>query len=125
MPNNIATTSYPIKKIDNLGRIVHITWNDSERTVNTYWTDSNNIKIKYKYYNKDVSFDAYLKNGQNIICYNGTRLDIKLDFLIFNTYWEGFNFKIDNELKKQWIQLIRKVSEKPVNSGHSAKNKKQ
>lgn len=105
-------SEYPIKKKDNLGRLVYIKWNDIERSANVYWDNTENIKIKYKYYNTDVSFDAYDKAGKNVISYNGGRLDIKLDFIYFNNYDNGFNFRISKVFNKKWIEITRKKSRK-------------
>lgn len=107
--------TYPIKKYDHLGRVVYVNWDNIERTANVYWGNTDKVKIKYSYFNNEVSFDVFTQDGINIICYNGIRLDIKLPFIIFNNYNTSFNFHINKEFKKQWLIIIKKhLSEKKI-----------
>lgn len=59
-------SEYPKRYKDNLGRIIYALENEFERTVFMYYKDTNRIKIKYHYINKDVYIDAFSRTGEII-----------------------------------------------------------
>lgn len=61
-----SKNKYPIEYHDKLGRVVYCLSNQFERTVFVYYEDSNRIKVKYQYFNKDVYFDVFSRSGQLI-----------------------------------------------------------
>lgn len=69
---------YPVVKNDSLGRRIYVDWNGAERSIYKYWNDTKSIKIKYRLYHDDASFDAYDKNGKNVISYSCGVLEMKL-----------------------------------------------
>lgn len=56
-------SDYPKRYKDNLGRVIYALENEFERTVFMYYGDTNRIKIKYHYINKDVYIDAFSRTG--------------------------------------------------------------
>lgn len=58
---------FPIRKYDDLKRLIYVDYNGIERIINVYWNDTNKIKIKYRLWNKDTEMEAFDKNGKVII----------------------------------------------------------
>lgn len=54
---------YPIKYKDKLGRLIYLLENEFERVVFVYYGQTDRIKIKYHYINKDVYVDAFSRSG--------------------------------------------------------------
>lgn len=59
-------SDYPKRYKDNLGRIIYALENEFERTVFMYYGNTNRIKVKYHYINKDVYIDAFSRTGEII-----------------------------------------------------------
>ena len=107
--------SYPIKKIDNLGRTTYVDWNGLERSIYKYWTDTKKVKIKYRLYHQESSVDVYDKMGKNIISYTSGTFEINLPRLWSTKSGEIF-FKIEKPRIKEWanISKSKKLHKTPI-----------
>jgi hypothetical protein len=59
-------TTYPKIYRDKLNRINYIIQNEFQKTIYTFYGDSNKIKVKYVYFRKNVYFDVFSKTGEVI-----------------------------------------------------------
>ena len=95
---------YPIRKIDNLGRLLYVDWNGIERSVYKYWKDTPNIKVKYRLFHQETSFDAYDTSGKIILSYSSGVFDINLPRLWSNKNG-GIGFKIEKHRLLAWRNI--------------------
>lgn len=58
--------TYPKIYRDKLNRINYIIQNEFQKTIYTFYGDSNKIKVKYVYFRKNVYFDVFSKTGEVI-----------------------------------------------------------
>jgi pullulanase/glycogen debranching enzyme len=97
--------NYPIKKIDNLGRLLYVDWNGIERSVYKYWKDTINIKVKYRLFHQETSFDVYDTSGKNILSYSSGVFEINLPRLWSDSYG-GIGFKIEKNRLLYWRNIL-------------------
>jgi hypothetical protein len=104
---NPKAEEYPLTKTDHLGRRIYVDWNGAERSIYKYWGDTKSIKIKYRLYHDDASFDAYDKNGTNIISYSSGVLDLRLPRFWTDNQGELF-FYIERSRITKWKNICTK-----------------
>jgi hypothetical protein len=98
---------YPIHKKDKLGRITHSQWNEFERSVKKYWKDTNNLKVLYKFYRSDVSFDVYDLDGNVIMSYRSG--DFNINFKLIKISADNkLYFKVKRDVLWKWRKLMAK-----------------
>lgn len=95
---------YPIKKYDNLNRLIYVDWNGVERCINMYWDDTTNIKIKYRLWNKEAQVEAFDKNGNVIISNITGSIIIKLPKLKVNEL--GFYYCVEKKKIQEWMKKL-------------------
>lgn len=94
-------SEYPKHKVDELGRVIYSQWGENDRTIKKYWEKSNAIKVIYKIYGGDVSFDCYDVNGNNIITYSFG--DFEIDFGNFKLLRNGdIKMIVDRKILNKW-----------------------
>lgn len=108
-----ANPVYPIKKTDYLDRPIYVDWNGIERTIYKYWDKTKKVKIKWRLFNQEASFDAYDKNGKNIISYSSGTLEINLPWVWADQQGE-IGFKVDKSKLIRW----RNISKSSVRKRH-------
>lgn len=58
--------TYPKIYKDKLNRISYVLENEFQKTIYTFYGESNKIKVKYIYFRNNVYFDAFSKTGEVI-----------------------------------------------------------
>lgn len=109
--NEPTSNEFPLIKNDHLGRRIYVDWNGAERSIYQYWDDTKVIKIKYRLYHKDVSFDAYDKTGKNIISYSSGVFDLKLPKFWTDDFGEIF-FYTERSKTINWRKIATKHTTK-------------
>jgi hypothetical protein len=83
--------NYPKEYRDNLNRVNYILHNEFEKTIYTFYGDTNKIKVKYIYYRKNIYFDVFSKSGDVIFsnvsnnfldCKVEKKYDGTIDFIV-------------------------------------------
>jgi len=95
---------YPIKKFDSLNRMVYVDWNGVERCANVYWSNTKNVKIKYRYWHQDIEVEAYDKNGIVIMKSSSGILSLKLPRLIIES--GKITYCVDKKKIIEWSQKL-------------------
>jgi hypothetical protein len=108
--NNPMTKEYPETKFDNLGRRIYVDWNGAERSIYRYWGDTKSVKIKYRLYHDDASFDAYDKNGKNILSYSSGVLEVRLP-----RFWTSSNGDISFTAERSRMIKWKNICSKKIN----------
>nr|QBM02753.1 hypothetical protein [uncultured archaeon] len=95
---------YPIKKFDNLNRVIYIDWNGVERCINVFWGDTNKIKIKYRLWHSETEVEAYDEKGNvifqssaGVIVIKFPRLKIKDGKLLYT---------VERKKIKEWLKKL-------------------
>ncbi len=96
---------YPIRKTDNLGRQTYVDWNGVERTIYKYWGDTKKIKVKYRLYHQEASFDAYDRLGKTIMSYASGTFEINLPRV-----WSDKNGDISFRTSKRKLLIWTKIA---------------
>ena len=102
---NDKNIEYPIKKIDYLNRVIYIDYNGYERIVKTYWTNTNNIKVKYSYFGNEVLIQAFDKNAKKILTVSNLGYDLNLNNLIISK--DRIEFVVEQNKIKDWKNKIK------------------
>jgi len=71
----MSKDQYPKEYKDELNRLAYVIDNEFERTVFVYYNKTNKIKIKYKYFHKDVYFDVFSRTGELIFSNLNTNMN--------------------------------------------------
>ncbi len=88
--------SYPKMYHDKLNRLAYVLENEFEKTIYTFYGQSNKIKVKYKFYRQDVKFDVFTESGYLLLS-NFSERDVKFKKTPYGT----IKFTIHpNKLKK-------------------------
>jgi hypothetical protein len=73
---------YPIKKYDELNRLIYVDWNGIERVIMTYWENTKQVKIKYRLFYQDQEVIVYDRFGKTIVEKSQGSLKLTLPRLI-------------------------------------------
>ena len=105
---------YPIRKFDYLNRLVYADWNGYERVAKTYWGETNSVKVRYTYFGKDISIDAYDENGEKLMTMTNTSFTINMGGIKMDE--KGIvQFNVDKNILNMWKEKykFKPIEKKP------------
>lgn len=91
--------TYPKIYRDKLNRINYIIQNEFQKTIYTFYGESNKIKVKYVYFRKNVYFDVFSKTGE----------------VIFSTVEDNFNSTVEKKYDGTISFIIHPIKKNLIN----------
>lgn len=98
---------YPIKKYDNLNRLIYVDWNGIERIVNIYWGETDRVKIKYRLWRDEAEVEAFDKSGNQIFSTSRGVTGIKLPRLKIEK--DKIVYVVDKKKITEWLKKLECV----------------